>query len=50
MQCDAPEEEKAVRIRFCRGFVVSFFRYVNFSLCREKFFFARLQANTVQIH
>ena len=28
---------------FCRGFVVSFFCEVSFSLCGEKFFFARLR-------
>ena len=28
-------------IRFCRGFVVSFFCGMSFSLCGEKFFFAR---------
>ena len=42
VQRDAPETEKAVRVRFCRGFVVSFFCEVSFSLCGEKFFFAPL--------
>ena len=40
MLCNAhePETEQAVRVRFCRGFVVSFFCAMSFSLCGEKFF------------
>ena len=38
---DVHQTEQAVRIRFCRGFVVSFFCRMSFSLCGEKFFFAR---------
>ncbi|EFQ06204.1 hypothetical protein HMPREF9436_02285 [Faecalibacterium cf. prausnitzii KLE1255] len=38
---DVHQTEQAVRIRFCRGFVVSFFCGMSFSLCGEKFFFAR---------
>ena len=40
---DVHQTEQAVRVRFCRGFVVSFFCEVSFSLCGEKFFFARLR-------
>ena len=45
MECNVMRRKlkKAVRVRFCRGFVVSFFCEVSFSLCGEKFFFARLR-------